>query len=77
MASMHAAWARATSSVQIGSGITPDNLSHYAAADAFIVGTAAKRDGTWENPPDPERARALVEAFEKLPAGPDPGDADT
>ena len=57
----------------VGSGITPDNLRHYAAADAFIVGTAAKRDGSWENPPDPERARAMVEAFEELPSGPDAG----
>jgi membrane complex biogenesis BtpA family protein len=61
----------------VGSGITPDNLRHYATADAFIVGTAAKRDGNWENPPDPERARALVEAFEKLPAGPEPGGDET
>jgi hypothetical protein len=55
----------------VGSGIAPENLGLYAAAAAFIVGTAAKRDGSWENPPDPERARALVEAFEELPAGPD------
>ena len=31
----------------VGSGITIENLSHYAAADAFIVGSSIKQDGLW------------------------------
>ena len=51
----------------VGSGITPGNLRHYSSANALVVGTAAKRDGDWQQPPDPERARALVQAFRELP----------
>ena len=47
----------------VGSGITIENLSHYAAADAFIVGSSIKQDGLWSNPIEPDRARALVSAF--------------
>jgi predicted TIM-barrel enzyme len=47
----------------IGSGITPDNLSRYPGADAFIVGSSVKSDGLWSGPLDPARTRAVVEAF--------------
>ena len=47
----------------VGSGITSENLPHYANADAFIVGSSIKKDGIWSNPIDPDRARALVRAF--------------
>ena len=50
----------------VGSGITPENIAQFAAADAFIVGTSPKRDGLWSNPVDPARASALVKAFERL-----------
>jgi len=50
----------------VGSGITTENLVHYAEADAFIVGSAIKQDGLWSNPIDPDRARALVRAFRDL-----------
>jgi uncharacterized protein len=50
----------------VGSGITSENLAHYAAADAFIVGSSIKQDGIWSNPIDPDRARALVRAFRDL-----------
>ena len=50
----------------VGSGITTDNLVHYAAADAFIVGSSIKKDALWSNPIDPDRARALVRAFHDL-----------
>lgn len=51
----------------IGSGITRENLEHYFAhADAFVVGSSLKQDGSWQNPPDPERVRALVTRFEEL-----------
>ena len=47
----------------VGSGITSENLPHYADADAFIVGSSIKKDGIWSNPIDPDRALALVRAF--------------
>jgi membrane complex biogenesis BtpA family protein len=52
----------------VGSGITPQNIAEFVAADAFIVGTSPKRDGLWSNPVDPARAAALVKAFERLAA---------
>jgi membrane complex biogenesis BtpA family protein len=52
----------------VGSGITPENIAEFAAADAFIVGTSPKREGLWSNPVDPARAAALVKAFERLKA---------
>ena len=54
--------------VLVGSGITPENIAAYQEADAFIVGTALKRDGLWTNPVDPARAAALRRAFDALPA---------
>jgi membrane complex biogenesis BtpA family protein len=54
--------------VLVGSGITASNLPEYAAADAFIVGSSVKQGGHWSNPIDPEALRALVRAFEALPA---------
>lgn len=54
--------------VLVGSGITAENLARYAAADAFIVGTSLKRDGDWTKPVDPERARSLAVARERLAA---------
>jgi uncharacterized protein len=50
----------------VGSGITAENLASYSGADAFIVGSSIKRDGIWSNPIDPDRAQALVRAFDKL-----------
>lgn len=47
----------------VGSGITSENLPHYADADAFIVGSSIKQDGIWTNRIDLDRARALVRAF--------------
>jgi len=51
----------------VGSGVTADNVSRYAAADALIVGSFLKRDGLWSNPQDPARIASLVRAFEALP----------
>ena len=51
----------------VGSGVDAENLHRYAAADALIVGSAAKRGGQWSNPLDPARAEALARAFEQLP----------
>ncbi len=51
----------------IGSGITDRNLSVYwKHADAFIVGSYLKKDGSWYNPPDPHRIDTLLRAFQKL-----------
>jgi hypothetical protein len=49
--------------VLVGSGVTAENLARYAAADALIVGSSAKRQGLWSEPVDPDRARALARAF--------------
>ena len=54
----------------VGSGIDAGNLHRFAAADALIVGSAAKRDGLWSNPLDPARATALARAFAARDAAP-------
>ena len=54
--------------VLVGSGVTPDNLPRYAAADAIIVGSWVKHEGSWENPLEPARAAMLAAAFRALPA---------
>lgn len=51
----------------VGSGLTPENLAHYAAADGFIVGSSVKRGGLWSNPLDPVRVAAVARAFGRLP----------
>ena len=49
--------------VFVGSGVTPENTAELAAyADAFIVGSFLKRDGVWENKPDPARVAAMAQA---------------
>lgn len=50
----------------VGSGITPENIGTFSNADAFIVGSSIKKDGSWMNPIDSERTRALVKAFQRL-----------
>ncbi len=51
----------------VGSGIGAHNLSRFALADAFIVGSWVKRDGLWTGPLEPGRLRDLVRAREALP----------
>jgi len=49
--------------VLVGSGVTVDNVAHYApVADAMIVGSALKHDGVTTNPVDPARVRELMAA---------------
>jgi membrane complex biogenesis BtpA family protein len=55
--------------VLIGSGITAENLSCYAPAHGFIVGSSMKRSGLWSDPLDPDAACALVSAFRQVSAG--------
>ncbi len=52
----------------IGSGITPENIHTYTAADAFIVGSSVKKNGLWSNEIDLNRSRHLVEVFQALSA---------
>jgi uncharacterized protein len=54
--------------VLVGSGLAPDNLARFAAADGFIVGSWVKQGGVWSNALDPARVRAMAEAFAGLPA---------
>ncbi|HET7293274.1 MAG TPA: BtpA/SgcQ family protein [Vicinamibacteria bacterium] len=66
-AEVRAVAAAASVPVVVGSGVTPQNLSDYVDADAFIVGSSLKFDGLWSNPIEPERLAALRRAFETLP----------
>lgn len=53
--------------VWIGSGITRENLGRYwALADGFVVGSHLKRDGRWEEAPDPARVAAFMARFREL-----------
>ncbi len=48
----------------VGSGVTCDNVGIYAPrADVLIVGSDFKEAGDWRNPVDPDRLRAVVDAF--------------
>ncbi|HWL93228.1 MAG TPA: BtpA/SgcQ family protein [Phycisphaerae bacterium] len=50
--------------VLAGSGVTPENLASIAAfADAAIIGSYLKKNGLWENGPDPRRVKAMVKAI--------------
>lgn len=52
--------------VLVGSGITPGNLSSYASAHGFIVGSSVKHGGLWSNAMDPDAVRAVARAFAAL-----------
>jgi membrane complex biogenesis BtpA family protein len=52
--------------VLVGSGITPENVVDFQAADGFIVGTWLKEKGEVEAPVDPGRVRALTQAIAHL-----------
>jgi predicted TIM-barrel enzyme len=49
--------------VLVGSGITPENIGNFTAADALIVGSSVKEGGLWSSRLDPERARAVARAM--------------
>lgn len=51
----------------VGSGITPENIGDYAAADGLIVGSSVKRGGLWSEPLEPARLEALARAFDRIP----------
>lgn len=47
----------------LGSGITPENLRRYfGQADGFIVGSALKEEGRWDQPVDPRRVERFMTA---------------
>ncbi len=52
--------------VLIGSGITSQNLKEYREADGFIVGSALKIQGKWQNPIDPDASSQIVQSFQQL-----------
>ena len=56
--------ARATTlPVLVGSGATAETIGGLLRhADGVIVGSAIKVDGRWDNPPDPARCRAVMDA---------------
>jgi len=54
----------------VGSGVNPENLARFAAADGFIVGSSVKLDGVWSNALDRARVEAVARAFERLPVSP-------
>ena len=47
--------------VLVGSGIAPANLSRFAAAHGFIVGSSVKQGGVWCNALDRDAVRAIAE----------------
>ncbi|MFM7244897.1 MAG: BtpA/SgcQ family protein [Planctomycetaceae bacterium] len=49
--------------VFVGSGITPDNVAAFGAADGLIVGSAVKQRGDWRMPLDPVAVKTMVDAF--------------
>jgi uncharacterized protein len=48
----------------VGSGITPENIGSFAAADALIAGSSVKEGGVWSNRLDEGRVRLLMRAFQ-------------
>jgi uncharacterized protein len=52
--------------VLVGSGVTAANLSDYAHAHGFIVGSAVKVGGDWSQPIDPDAARIVATACAAL-----------
>lgn len=53
--------------VLVGSGLTPQNLAQFAAAQGFIVGSSVKKGGVWSAPLDPAACAAVARAFAALP----------
>ncbi len=46
--------------VLVGSGITPENIDKFSAADGFIVGSCFKKDGNADNPIDETRLKKIM-----------------
>lgn len=53
--------------VMVGSGITADNLKQcYSIADAFIIGSALKKDGLWSNAMEEDAVVQIIQSYKKL-----------
>ena len=56
----------ATVPVLVGSGVTPESVAPlFDFAEALIVGSSIKEQGSWKNPVDPARAEAIVRARDR------------
>jgi predicted TIM-barrel enzyme len=53
----------------VGSGVTAENMVHFATADALIVGSSVKEGGLWSNPLDDGRVGLVAQTFRTLMAG--------
>ena len=49
--------------VFVGSGVTPDTMASFAAADGVIVGSSVKQRGDWRLPLDPDALKRMAAAF--------------
>lgn len=47
----------------VGSGIAPENVGRFQAADGLIVGSSVKRGGRWSGALDRTRVEAMARAF--------------
>jgi uncharacterized protein len=47
----------------VGSGVTPENIEDFAAADGLIVGSSVKEGGLWSNRLDNDRVRMVARKF--------------
>jgi membrane complex biogenesis BtpA family protein len=56
--------------VLVGSGLTPERVPAFAAADGYIVGSSVKRDGDWSQPLDRDRVAAMADAFRTMDGAP-------
>lgn len=52
--------------VLVGSGLTPANVSRYAHASGWIVGSAVKQGGRWNQALDLDAVKAVARAFMAL-----------
>ncbi|VDP06728.1 unnamed protein product [Soboliphyme baturini] len=52
--------------VIIGSGVTDQNVSKFAEADALIVGSYFKKDGIWSNDVEFSRVKRLVDVVKEI-----------
>jgi membrane complex biogenesis BtpA family protein len=50
----------------VGSGVTPENVGCFVAADALIVGSSIKEGGLWFNRLDEKRVQALEDEFRRF-----------
>ncbi len=55
--------------VFVGSGITPDTIAAFAAADGLIVGSSVKQRGDWRLSLDPDAVKRMADAFAAVTGG--------